>query len=409
MWLGALPGFGDPADLAERARSGAETTPVAAGSLDVDALVLEGMRLNLVGDRDGADAVWARLRQQAPTHPAGYGYQVSTLFWRFMYDDDDTRYDAAIESNGLETIRLSEAWLEREPDAAEAHYYLGQALMHLGRLDGTRGRYIEAGTRGERGRQHLERALELSPDYLDAKYPVGLYYYYADFISQWVRWLRFLWFFPKGDGVTGRRYMNEVADGRSIHRDNARFILSNINTYHDPENHERALELVEDLHARYPDNTLIHFELLEVLYESRDYRRLVEAAPALEAHPGSNHLDRGRRDMARIWRAYGELRLGRPQAALDILEVFGPGEPEHPYWGNSWTVLVRARSHDALGERERAKAGYKAVLAIDPGSSRARARAKAGLREPFRVRIQPTLRAAPGPGEESEDEREASP
>jgi hypothetical protein len=113
--------------------------------------------------------------------------------------------------------------------------------------------------------------------------------------------------------------------------------------------------------------------------------------------------------MARIWRAYGELRLGRPQAALDILEVFGPGEPEHPYWGNSWTVLVRARSHDALGERERAKAGYKAVLAIDPGSSRARARAKAGLREPFRVRIQPTLQAAPEPGEESEDEREASP
>ena len=226
------------------------------------------------------------------------------------------------------------------------------------------------------------------------------YSYYADFVSQWVRWLRFLWFFPKGDGETGRRFLNEVARSETIHRDNATFILSNINTYHDPEDHARALRLVEDLHARYPLNSLIHFELLEVLYESRDYRRLVEEAPALEAHPGTDPLDRGRRDMARVWRAHGELRLGRPTRALEILSTFGPGEPERPLWGRSWLVLVRARAYDALGERDRAKAQYRAVLEIEPGSSRARGRARSGLREPYRVRIQPSLQAVPeaGPG-----------
>ena len=360
-------------------------------------LILQGLRHGFEGDLAAANRVWGEIRKRDPGHPAAPVFEVNTLYWMQMYDEDDTRWDDAILERSGEGIRLAVARLDDDPDDLEGHFYLGQALMHRGRIKGIRGRYLSAGTDGERARKHLERVLELRPDLVDGRYQVGLYYYYASLLPRIVsRWLGWLWFVPSGDGPTGLRYLNEVRTDGDLFRDDAAFILGNIYTYHEPQFHDRAVVLVHDLHERYPSNTLIHFELLEILFEIGDYAGSAEEARKLQTNSGRGGLERGRIDMARAWQARAELQLGDPETAWRTLSFFDDDGPERPYWGGAWVNLTRGRILDVLGERERAVVRYERVLAYrsPQGSRRASELARLALEEPFRLEQPVTMSPA---------------
>ena len=359
-------------------------------------LILLGLRHNFEGDYDAANAVWQQIRALAPGHPAAPVFETNTLYWFQMFDDEDRRWDEQITALCDEGIRLSQLRLDADADDLEGHFYMGQSLMNRGRLKGIRGRYYSAGTDGERARKHLERVLELRPDLVDGRYRVGLYYFYASLLPRLVsRLLGWLWFVPSGDGPTGLRYLSEVVAEGDLYRDDARFILGNIYTYHEPQ-YKRALALVGALHERYPDNTLIHFELLELRFEMRDYRGAIGEARRLEARSAHNELEQNRIRMARVWRARAELLSGEPDTAWQTLSAFDAGLLDRPLWGGAWIDLTRGQTLDALGERERALAAYDRVLGYEAprGSRRASELARAAVDEPFRLDRPPTMHAA---------------
>ena len=352
---------------------------------DIDALINRGHEFNLAGDHDGADAVFATLRKLAPENPAGPVCQVATLFWRHIFDEADTRYDDEIIRLSEEAIRLSAARLRVLETDAEAHYYIGVALMDLGRIYGYRGRFLKAGSSGENARKHLERALILDPSLIEAKYPLGLYNYYTDFASTILRLFSWLWFIPKGDAVLGRQLLLELAGSDSIQRWDARFILANINTYHTPVNYATAETLVTKLHERFPDNRIIHFELVELYYESGRYEEAEREANLLAQLPMTNLLVEGRGNTARIWQARALIRMGRAEQALMALTRVPESGPSMPSWGVAWLYVTRAQAYDIQGNRMRALAEYKAVLALKGGAfnDRALTLARAGLETPF--------------------------
>jgi tetratricopeptide (TPR) repeat protein len=356
------------------------------------ALLLQGERHNYEGDFDAADAVWRRIRALDPESPAAPLYEVSTLWWRLSLDDDDTRYDDAIRGKSQEAARLAEARVQRDPADAVAHLFWGQALMQLGRLLGTRGEYLRAGSTAERGREHLERALALEPGLVDAKAPIGMYYFYASTVPDALRWLSFLWFVPSGDRDTGLRYLREAAEEGDVMRREARFVLLNVYTYHQ-QDLEQALGLARDFAERFPRNSFFRFEELEILLMLKRPQDAVRAALALEAGTGGSPQDEGRRTMARVWRAQAELQGGAPARAWEILEPLGAG-PGWPWWGRAWVLLTRGRVLDLCGDRSRALALYREVESLEGArrSKRAARAALAGLREPFQLA---------GPGEAS--------
>jgi len=361
--------------------------------------VRTGNRHQLAGDYDSADATWRAMREQFPGHPAPDAMAVDTLFWRQMYDDSTDRYDADIERLADRAVAQGEEALEEAPDDAALRLYTGKAFMQLGRLHGTRGRYYRAGTLGEKGRVHLEAAHALAPENVDARYQLGLYYYYASFVPGLVKWLDFLWFVPTGNGDEGLELLALVAERGDLERDNARFILSNIETYH-LENPTRGLELLTKLHADYPTNTMIHFELLEALYMLGQYERARDEALALERNPRTGALHQGRKTMARVWRARAVLALDRPEQALDALAPLVAQEPEVPLWGKAWVRLTQGNALDALGRREEALDRYAAVESLEAPyvSRRAAKRARASIEAPYRVAPPLSIGAAPEPG-----------
>ena len=153
--------------LANASEASAAVHPPAVDA-SLDAILLEGVRLNFEGDLNGADAVWKRARAIAPGHPAPAAFEISTLQWRLTFDESNREFDPVIERKIEEVVEICEARIERNEGDAEAHLYLGEALMQKARLELSKNDILGAGTAGEKGRVHLERALELDPSLIEA-------------------------------------------------------------------------------------------------------------------------------------------------------------------------------------------------------------------------------------------------
>jgi tetratricopeptide (TPR) repeat protein len=373
--------------------------PVQARDL---AALREGIRLNRQGDYGAALAHWREMAARDVADPTPHVYAADTLFWRMLYDDSDTRFDAAIERECQAAIRKARASLEANSDNAWSHFLVGQALMHQGRLNGIRLHLYRAGSLGEESRGHLERALELEPGLVDAKFQLGLYAYYASLVPKLFSWFSFLWFIPKGDGDLGLQYLSEVYARGDLERFKAGFFLGSIQTYHDGRlDRTRALEIMSDLHRAHPRNPLVHFERIELLALLERHEDVIRETLILEAEPAASRERLSRRAMARVWRARAEMLLGRPEAAWEILEVFGPDGPANPNWGARWVQATRGQILDLSGERDAALAEYQRVAALGLSSedSRATGIAEQGLLAPFARPPLPPAAVAAGAAE----------
>jgi tetratricopeptide (TPR) repeat protein len=243
---------------------------------------------------------------------------------------------------------------------------------------------MAAGKVGEEGRVHLERALELRPDWVDPKYQLGVYYYFASMLPGMIKWANFLWFIPTGDRETGLAYIDEVANTPGVHRDDARILLMIVRNYHEPPDPQGALVFATDLHQRYPDNPLIHFELLEVLFSNGEWESAEHEAIQLEKVRMRDPQAEGRQRMARVWRARVLLQTGRTDQAWALIAPMRDDDPTLPSWGLHWLRLTRGQILDVQGQRDDAVAEYEAVLEYAPeDNERSRAFAQLGLGAPF--------------------------
>jgi len=348
------------------------------------------------GDLDGADRQWETARALDPTHPGPPAFQARTLQMRRFLDYPDPRFDDAIEACTQEAIRLAEEWLERDSESARAHLYLGQALYDQMLLYGIQRHYYKAGTRGERGRKALERALQLDPSLVDAKLPLGTYYVYASVATRYVGWLSWLWFIPTGERDKGLAYLRDALEGGDLFDSEAAMTLQAVHHYLD-DAPEKSLPLLGDLLARYPDNSLARFERIEALFALERYDDVLREAQRAIERPARYWGDAERKEMARVWRARVFAATGRSHEALQELDAVS-GSSSIIGWTRRWAELVRGQAYDLAGERERARDHYESARDMSDylGGDRVRELAESGLASPYEARSGPVAAAPPG-------------
>ncbi len=349
-------------------------------------LVHAGMDADMRGRHDEADAVWDRLEAMDPADAEPWLRRVDTLYWRHWYDESQQLTQDALRRVLDQSRALAEAALEIDEDDQRARWLLGETLMQQARLEAMSGSYVKAGSTGERGRKELERLLSVDPDHAQARYPLGLYYYFSSMMPDFVQSLSWLWFVPKGDRDKGLSLLEEVHHGPSVYSPSATMVLVAINNYHDPTDVQTALRLADQLHTAYPENAILHFELLEVLLHAGRYDRLTDEALALEGRLGESDGVTGRAMLARIWRARAALDLGNEEQAREIVFDMRDDDPRLPAWGRTWLWVVRGNVLDVVGDRAAAVAAYERVLAFprnDFYSERPVKIASAGLEAPY--------------------------
>ena len=128
------------------------------------------------------------------------------LWWRIQLDDQSTALDAEFGREGrTRRSRPPSRGPMREPERAEAWFYLGAAYGARVQWRVLRGERLAAARDGKRIKDALEQALALDPTLDDARFGIGLYKYYADIAPAAAKILRFLLLLPGGDRTEGLR------------------------------------------------------------------------------------------------------------------------------------------------------------------------------------------------------------
>ena len=177
----------------------------------------------------------------------------TSLWWQILVDSRDTSRDAAFQRKVNQAIDLCEQWVAREPERAEAWFYLGGAYGARVSWRVERSQRLAAARDGKRIKEALERALALEPTLEDARFGIGLYKYYADIAPTAAKILRFLLLLPGGDKVAGLRDMQATEARGQLVAGEALYQLHWIYFWYEQQP-GRGLDALERLVARYPGN-----------------------------------------------------------------------------------------------------------------------------------------------------------
>jgi tetratricopeptide (TPR) repeat protein len=282
--------------------------PARGEKLRVPPEAREGLRLLYSGETERAIERFRGLQQAQPAEPLGYLLEANALWWKFYCEACEIKWnvidawkrpklpeDAQYFALADRGIQLAEAQLKQRETPA-MRFYVGMGWALRARLHGLRDERTALARSGVRAREHLLRAIELDPAFDDAFTGVGLYNYYADALSPFVKFLRWFMGIPGGSKREGMRQL-EIGMRGELTGVEAQFYLAKCLRNYDQEYH-RALELMRPLVERFPQNPLFHLLLGDL------YAKLGRNAPA-----------------AASFRAAQEVQVANPKCGARVRQV----------------------------------------------------------------------------------------
>lgn len=328
------------------------------------------------------DQVEAELRRACGPAPeeACHVLEATALWWRIQLDPASRALDPAFTASVDRAIRATEAWTERQPEDAEAWFYLGGAYGARVQWRVLRGEKLAAARDGKTIKEALERAIELEPGLDDAYFGLGMYKYYADVAPAAARFLRFLLLLPGGDRDEGLRGMLRARRRGRLLQGEADYQLHIIYLWYERQT-RRALELLRGLHARYPGNPLYLTQIAQIQREYEHditgsletWRALLAAAREQRTHSAVIAEVEARLGAARMLDA-----IHLTDEAVEHLATVVRMKPQAPYSSLALAYLRLGQAHDRLGARQPATSAYKSAIAAVPPNDPHDVRSQAG-------------------------------
>jgi len=242
----------------------------ATGGLHLPAETHEGLQLIFRGEPARAIEIARRIQQKQPEHPVGYLLEANAMWWTFYCEACEIKWnlvdawkraklpaDEEYFKQADRAIQLAERAL-KEKDTAEMRLYAGSGWALRARLHGLRDEKLATARTGVKARTHFLRAIELDAELADAYTGMGLYNYYADALSPFLKFLRWFMGIPGGSKKEGVRQLEMGMKGELTGIE-AQFYLSKCLRNYD-QKYERAIELMQALVERFPQNPI--FRLL---------------------------------------------------------------------------------------------------------------------------------------------------
>jgi tetratricopeptide (TPR) repeat protein len=287
----------------------------------------------------------------------------TSLWWQILLDPRDTARDAAFQRQVNQAIDLCEQWVAREPQRAEAWFYLGGAYGARVSWRVERRQHLAAARDGKRIKEALERALSLEPTLEDARFGIGLYKYYADIAPAAAKVLRFLLLLPGGDKVAGLRDMEATSALGQLVAGEALYQLHWIYFWYEQQP-RRGLEALERLATRYPANPHFLQRIGEVQVEYfHDAARSLAAWQRLVDTASSSGAPQLAEARGRLGAAEQLDALRETDRSVSELRRVIAMAPARPVGARARAQLLLGGMFDQLGQRDEAMAAYREAIA----------------------------------------------
>ena len=290
----------------------------------------------------------------------------TTTWWRILIDPDDTSLDEEFQHRVSIAIASTEQWASRQPESAEAWFYLGAAYGARVSWRVQRKEHLAAAeTANASRRRSSARCRWTKTSAMPASASVFTRYY-AAIAPAVARFFRFLFLLPGGDREEGLSDMEAVHARGVLLRGEADYQLHWIYLWYE-NRPRRALELLRGLAAQYPSNP--HFVervadtedryLHDQAASLRTWQTLIDRAPQM----GDPRLagTMGRLGVARMLDG-----LYETDRAVELLRQIIDSAPPAPYGVVAEAHLKLGQMQDRLGDRGAAVLAYTAALGSAP-------------------------------------------
>ena len=255
------------------------------------------------------------------------------IWWQIQLDPVSVARDAQFQSRIDAAIASAEAWTKRDPERAEAWFYLGGAYGARAQWRVLRRERLGAARDGKRIKEALERALALDPRLQEAYFGIGLYHYYADVAPTAAKMLRWLLLLPGGDKTQGMQEMMRARAHAQLFGDEADYQLHVIYLWYEKQP-QRALALLSNLRDRHRRNPLFPQLIAQVqdvyLHDLpaslRTWRSLLDAARVRGVADSELAEMRARLGMASVLE-----RLNDDTGAIEQLRAVVAAKPLAPF------------------------------------------------------------------------------
>lgn len=267
---------------------------------------------DLILDAD-FDGLKAALPATCPPAPqvACRGLEALSLWWQIQLDLSNHALDETFITTVNDAIAEATRFTEREPQRAEAWFYLGAAYGARSQYRVYRTERLAAARDGKRIKEALERALALDPAMHDAEFGVGMYRYYAGVAPALFRFLRLFLFLPGGDRAGGLAQLERAATQGVLVRGEAQYQIQVLYLWYEQKSAE-ALAMIRGLQQRYPHNPLfrqVEADVLDVYFH--DHAASLHASEQLLALAQSRAVFR-----ADIAERHARANIAKQQRAL---------------------------------------------------------------------------------------------
>ncbi len=304
-----------------------------------------------------------------PDHPFAHFGNAMIAWSRYEYEyelsDDNQR--KKFEKILHDSIGGIKRWIKQNPDDPNGYMGIG-ALYGLRAMFSMRNRsWITAYFSGRKAINNLEKSMQLDPTYYDAYFGLGIYNYFAGTLPNVIKILAKI-VAIKGNVDTGVEQLNIAREKATFTADSAKLLLIEVqNTrgskYYAPE---KSLAYIQQLHAKFPANPLMHYVVLICLFETGNYDAVLAGSQGFLDLIGTNpfykdiYISRAYTALGTAYMAKGEWAKAR-QTFEQGQQALAHQEPSR--WG-VWNEYRLGQVYDALGEREKALIQYKKVLSF---------------------------------------------
>lgn len=225
---------------------------------DADSLVQMGAVMIYNMEFDAASALFGKVIDMYPKHPAGYFLDAMVEWWRIQADRRKKNNDEIFLNKCAQVIALCDELLEANPKDLSALFFKGGALGFRGRYYAGRESWIKAADDGHVAFKILQQCQQLAPGNHDIMLGTGVYNYYASALPEQYPALKaVMMFLPKGDKNLGIMQLQAAGRGARYAATEAKVSLLQV-WYQFEKNALEALPVAMDLYTRYPKNPYFH-------------------------------------------------------------------------------------------------------------------------------------------------------
>jgi len=216
-----------------------------------------------------AFALFDSLTTMRPDRPEGFFLKAAMFSTIYRFEPKQSNFDS-LKFYTEKTIDLAENLLKKHPNDLYLNFYLGGVYGNVGLYYLKRHSYIKAYLNGRKGKNYLEKAVEIDPEFADAHMGLGVYLYYADILSPIMKSILFI-IGLGGDREEGLRKIKYSVQNGMLSQVESKYFLAKLYNEHDGKS-TAAKQLLKSLVNRFPENFYYKYKYANMLYECGEYK-----------------------------------------------------------------------------------------------------------------------------------------